>query len=57
MKNGGERFLIERKRAIQTVQAPSVIREEPDLKVPSSSRISVGSGTIVQLNFIILDET
>jgi hypothetical protein len=44
-------------RAIPTVQAPSVGREEPDFEVASSSRDISGSETTKELPFSILDET
>ena len=48
---------LNRVRAIRTVQAPSVSREEPDLEVASSSRNTSGSETTKELPFLVLDET
>jgi hypothetical protein len=41
-----KKVFLNRERAIQTVQAPSVSREEPDLEVASSSRNISKSATI-----------
>ena len=50
-------MLLNRERAIPTVQAPSISREEPDSRVHSSSRNMSGSETTKELPFLILDET
>ena len=44
------------KRAIPTVHAPSISREEPDSGVPSYSRNISVSETTKELPFLILDE-
>jgi len=44
-------FLTERERAIPTVHATSVSREEPDFEVASSSRNISGSETTKELPF------
>ena len=51
-----KKVFLNRERAIPTVQAPSVSREEPDLEVASSSRNISKSETIKVQHFLILDE-
>jgi hypothetical protein len=51
-----KKVFLNRERAIPTVQAPSLSREESDLEVASSSRNITGSET-KELPFLILDET
>ena len=52
-----KKVFLDRERAIPTVHAPSVSREEPDFEVTSSSRNIFGSETTKELPFLILDET
>ena len=52
-----KKVFLKRERAIPTVQAPSVGREEPDLEVASSSINTSGSEKTKELPFLILDET
>ena len=52
-----KKVFLNRERAIPTVHAPSISREELDSGVPSSSRNISGSETTKELPFLILDET
>ena len=52
-----KKLFLNRERAIPVVHAPSIIREEPDSGMPSTSRNNSESETTKELPFLILAET
>ena len=52
-----KKLFVNRKRAIPVVNAPSIIREEPDSGMVFTNRNNSESETTKELPFLILDET